>query len=1176
MKHFILTFLSLVTILTVNAQTSPRIYFSSITASENTGQDYTSWLTDDLNTLVPNAWENNFKYVDVTLKLTGKSYINRISLYDYEGIFTDKPALIYALNGNEKIFLGSFDGPGYMSWVNWQLPTPVLADAICIHKYSNNIPQKVQVFGQQAAALTNLQPVPGKIEAESYVTMQGVQTEPTSDEGGGLNVGWINDGDWMDYNVSVAQSGLYTLTFRTANGYGNGIIQVRSENGTVLQSTSVPLSGGWQGWSSVRTTIKLAQGDQTLRIHAINGDFNFNWFSFTPATNIPGVIQAENHSGMYGIQTETTSDEGGGLNVGWINDGDWMDYAVNVPAAGSYTASFRVSNSWGSGIIQLKNAADSVLATLAVPQTGGWQSWTTLTTNVTLPAGGQKLRVYAQVGDWNFNWLSFSSNGTVTPPTPPASSTAVKIAVDPKRWYQLNNVSNGLEGLFDGNTQTQVNTGWGKVLANYDAYYPLKPGETMRIEKIKFFDGEGSMKDNPMTLSVITDQWQRIPIATFTGEEYNGWVGPYPDRQLSGEAKFMLDVPITNARYLVINAWWGYPTEIELYGSYTPPTATTTAVPQKSPKFKDMVGVNAFEWDFEDGQNPTVINETKMQAVKTFAGIRHYMDWEKLESTEGGYTYNPTHSGGWNYDVIYERCKADGIEVLACLKTLPNWMLNTYPSSDRDTENVPVRYGKDFADPLSYLEQAKVAFQYIARYGSNTSVDPSLLHVNSSQRWTGDGINTVKIGLGVIKYIECDNERDKWWKGRKGYQTAREYAANLSAFYDGHKNTMGAGVGVKNADPSVQVVIGGMASVYAGDDYLRGMIDWCRQYRGYRPDGSVNVCWDVINYHLYPDNANSSQSGQSTRGAAPEKSSAGLVASQILQTAHDQLNDMPVWITETGYDVNQGSSLKAIAIGAKSVLQTQADWILRTSLFYARNGIDKVFFYQLYDDNFNNPIQFGSSGLVNPDQSRKPAADFLLQTKNLLGDYQYKQTLHADPIVDRYEKNGKSIYALVVPDEVGRTANYSLNLGNTNIAKALVFTPQAGASAMHIDTVAVNQGVLTLTVTETPVFVKALEISGARVAITPEAVETLATTVKVFPNPTSDYVQVSLPNPSLQPVSIVLFDAQAGTLHRQIEVSQAGNAVNERIDLSRLAPGAYVIDVKRGNERAFRKVIKVN
>src|SRR5688572_9239551 len=38
-----------------------------------------------------------------------------------------------------------------------------------------------------------------KIEAESFTAMDGIGTENTSDAGGGLNVGWQDNNDWMDY-----------------------------------------------------------------------------------------------------------------------------------------------------------------------------------------------------------------------------------------------------------------------------------------------------------------------------------------------------------------------------------------------------------------------------------------------------------------------------------------------------------------------------------------------------------------------------------------------------------------------------------------------------------------------------------------------------------------------------------------------------------------------------------------------------------------------------------------------------------------------------------------------------------------------------------------------------------------------------------------------------------------
>ncbi|KAA9357655.1 carbohydrate-binding protein [Larkinella humicola] len=1272
MKKTVLTLLCFITSIVLFAQTEERIRFVSVTPSEETGQDYSPWLNDNTDSLVAQAWTNNFKWVDVTLKLEKKALISRLSFFDAEGVFSDKPASIYAVNGTEKILLGTFEGPTYMTWIDMPLAQAVFADAIVIHKYSNNIPQKIKAFGRPITALSAFTPVPGRVEAESFAGMNGIQTENTADAGGGQNVGWIDDNDWMDYHVKVASAGVYTLKFRIANGWGNGQIELKTFNGTVLTTLSVPQTGGLQAWQTISTTAYLNAGEQILRLKAVAGNWNFNWFQVEGALPVPGKIEAETFSGMSGIQTETTSDAGGGLNVGRIDDNDWLDYNVNVASAGPYAFHFRVAKQYGDGKIEVRTAAGTVLTTVDIPYTGGWQSFSTVSGTATLPAGNQILRIYAVKGDWNFNWvdvqttapvavpsvitfaalsdktvgdapfnLTASSNNTETaitfassnsavvsvsnstgswkatvtgagtatitasqtgnanfiaasnvtrtlvvqpaPTTPPTSSTAVKIPIEAKRWYQLNNVNNGLEGLFDGVTNVDVNTGYGKVLSNFDAYYPLQPGETMTIESIKFFDGSGMMTDNPMTLSVITDQWQIIPIATFTGQEYNGWVGPYPTRPTTGDAKFRLDVPISNARYLVLNAWWGYPTEMELYGSYTPTTVPVTPIPQKSIQLKSMFGANAFEWDFEDGRNPDIIDETKMKAVKTFRGIRHYMDWEKLEANEGKFTYNPTHSGGWNYDAIYERCKAEGIEVLACLKTLPGWMLATYPEDQRDSENVPLRFGSDFTNPASYIDQAKVAFQYMARYGSNPNVNPALVSVNSTPRWTGDPVNTVKIGLGLIKYIECDNERDKWWKGRKGYQTAREYAANLSAFYDGHKNTMGPGVGVKNADPNVKVVIGGMASAYAGPDYLLGMIDWCKQYRGYKPDGTVNLCWDVINYHLYPDNSNSSQSGTSSRGAAPEISSAVSVVQKFVEAAHKYAYDMPVWVTETGYDANQGSPLKAIPIGDKNEYQTQADWILRTALFYARSGVERVFFYQMYDDNFLNPTQFGSSGLINQDFTRKPAADFIFQANKLLGEYTYKQTISTNPIVDRYEYQGKSAYVLVVPDEVGRTASYTLNLGTAVHAK--VYTPKMGRDTADVQTIPTVAGKVTLTVTETPIFVIASDqvvtsatstTATARLGSAELTDQSLNQSVRVYPNPSVDVVTVDVANENAGPVEINVFSGSMGTLHKQVNGVKSSGGYSREINVSTLPVGMYILEIKQGTERTFRKVLKAN
>lgn len=487
---------------------------------------------------------------------------------------------------------------------------------------------------------------------------------------------------------------------------------------------------------------------------------------------------------------------------------------------------------------------------------------------------------------------------------------------------------------------------------------------------------------------------------------------------------------------------------------------------------KNMFGINSYEWNFlENPASPSDrkhIYEDNMALIKTFSAVRHYLNWDRIESIKGDYTFNPVFNGGYNFDIIYQRCKQDGILVLADIKNCPIWMANTYPASQRDNENAPVPYGLSLSNPASYADQARVAFQFAARYGYNKNIPAGLIKVDTKKRWAGDIPNQPLAGMGLIKYIECGNERDRWWGADETHQTAEEYAANMSAFYDGDMGKLGPGTGVKAADPNMQVVMGGLAS--AQSSYVKKMIEWCRKNRGYRKDGSINLCFDVINYHLYSNNGDVRTHKRATTGIAPELSNSGSIANDFVKLAESLPQHPEVWVTETGYDINQESYQKAESIGKKTVLEDQADWILRTSLLYIRYGVKRVFFYQLFDDHAGGTTQYATSGLAEGTK-RRPAADYILQTTRLMGNYNYLKTINRDPLVDIYQLGDKKMYVLTVPDETGRTASYTIDLGKAQ--KANVYYLKIGADAADKKELNTVNGKLKLNVTETPVFVEA-------------------------------------------------------------------------------------------------------
>jgi beta-glucosidase len=126
----------------------------------------------------------------------------------------------------------------------------------------------------------------------------------------------------------------------------------------------------------------------------------------SPITHpVPGLIQAEEYSAMDGIQTETTSDVGGGSNIGYVDSGDWIEYKLNVSSAGSYLFEYRVASLGGSSGFEV--LVDGIkMDSQNIPNTGGWQSWMTNSAVFDLTAGNQVLRINALGGSWNLNWIN--------------------------------------------------------------------------------------------------------------------------------------------------------------------------------------------------------------------------------------------------------------------------------------------------------------------------------------------------------------------------------------------------------------------------------------------------------------------------------------------------------------------------------------------------------------------------------------------------------------------------------------------------------------------------------------------------------------------------------------------------------------------------------------------------
>ena len=134
------------------------------------------------------------------------------------------------------------------------------------------------------------------------------------------------------------------------------------------------------------------------------------------AYNVTAANGTANSYRSDGVDLEATADTqdtgaaGGAYDVGWTGTGQWFKYTVNVATAGIYTVSLRVAApSAVTDALHIANSSGTNLSgTVAVPATGGYQTWTTVTASVTLPAGQQTLTVDQDNAGWNFHYLAFT------------------------------------------------------------------------------------------------------------------------------------------------------------------------------------------------------------------------------------------------------------------------------------------------------------------------------------------------------------------------------------------------------------------------------------------------------------------------------------------------------------------------------------------------------------------------------------------------------------------------------------------------------------------------------------------------------------------------------------------------------------------------------------------------
>ena len=239
-----------------------------------------------------------FTYGGTIMKATGASFTNHTGIIDFNG----HSYFFYHDGALQKGGSVPSNGDGYHR-------------SVCLEEFKYNSDGSFPTIAPTSAgpqAIANLNPYL-QTEAETIAWESGVQTEVTSDTGGGMDVTSINNGDYIKVQSVDFGAGATSFDARVASNTSGGSIELHLDSltGTVIGTCAVSGTGGAQTWTTKSCSVTSTTGTHDLFLKFTGSGtgilFNFNWWRFGG----PGAASTDG-GGTGGTGTGGTSGSGGG------------------------------------------------------------------------------------------------------------------------------------------------------------------------------------------------------------------------------------------------------------------------------------------------------------------------------------------------------------------------------------------------------------------------------------------------------------------------------------------------------------------------------------------------------------------------------------------------------------------------------------------------------------------------------------------------------------------------------------------------------------------------------------------------------------------------------------------------------------------------------------------------
>ncbi|HEY7773353.1 MAG TPA: DUF6701 domain-containing protein [Marinagarivorans sp.] len=365
--------------------------------------------------------------------------------------------IVFKSNGSTRTITDLTEGSGAWSDLRIQYTSVNLSAGVQTIRLEFNSP----VFDLDWFQLEYLeQPIPAsslRIEYEDYTNAydsenenrasapsncayrgMGVDVTNTSDAGGGCKVGYVREGEWLEYEVNPDFAGQYRFTMRYASGRDGtpaGTLSLK-RNGVALESAELLGTGSFESFAESTFVAGLTAGIQTLRWEFVAPNFDLNWFDLELKTvyitdDSTYRIEAEDYNNAFDTNSNNAATDAGstltncdyhflgvdvadlgatGCTIGYIADGEWLEYSIYVAEASDYTLTYRYASGTGGpgtgGNILFKVDGTTAKTTTISPVTGSWDTYAETTDTVALAAGLHTIRIEFSNPYLNLDWFS--------------------------------------------------------------------------------------------------------------------------------------------------------------------------------------------------------------------------------------------------------------------------------------------------------------------------------------------------------------------------------------------------------------------------------------------------------------------------------------------------------------------------------------------------------------------------------------------------------------------------------------------------------------------------------------------------------------------------------------------------------------------------------------------------